>query len=644
MFSGVGVSQNNPGQRCTGFGVAALFATVLLALAHAPAAYAQIPDAPTGCDAAGCEPSLSITWTDNATNEDGYRVWLDDSLYCETAPNAGTCFITGLPAGSYVCAVAAFNGAGESAACSLVADVWTLTPPTPANLVATDTIPNRVILTWDDTGIGEAGFVVYRGGLTVCDLPPNSTTCTDLDVPPGAYTYTVFAYTPCGASPPDTDIGVAQGPRLNMTLIGQKDEFGGRYSDIWGYVDSTGNEYAILGHQDGTVFYDLADPTDPQQVGYIAGPNSNWRDIKTYADYAYIVTEGAGAGTGLQIVDLSDPQNPVLANTWDTAFTTAHNLFIDTTRALGYACGSPVGTHVFSLSDPVNPVQTAIWNASIQYYIHDLYVFDDTIYAGGISDNQMHIIANPDDSTLIEAASWTYAGANPHAGWLLDDKRYYAGVDETAGGRLRIWDIGDKQNIVQVGQYQSGGTTSIHNVFVRDGFAYISYYTEGVRVVDVRDPAAPVEVGFYDTFLGGPPALYAGNWGVYPFLPSGLVIASDIDLGLHVIRFDLLEAVDVPLFVPSTNGRLAGNMPNPFNPSTTIAFHAERGTTIELAVFDLRGRLVRTLLSGTVGNTGVQRLFWDGTDDRGRAVASGKYFYRLSEDGFVETKSMLLVR
>ncbi|NNE09375.1 MAG: choice-of-anchor B family protein [Gemmatimonadetes bacterium] len=610
----------------------------------APEVSAQLPDPPSGCDAAGCEPSLSITWTDNASNEDGYRVWIDDSLYCETGPDAQMCFATGLAEGSYVCAIAAFNGAGQSVACSLIANVWTFTPPAPENCAATDTGSNNVVITWDDTGEGEAGFIVYRGGLTICDLPPNSTSCIDVDPPPGAYTYEVFAYTPCGISAGSSDTGVLQGPRLNMTLLGQKDEYGGRYSDIWGYVDSAGNEYAIMGHENGTIFYDLADPANPQQVGYIAGPNSDWRDVKTYANHAYIVTEGAGAGTGLQIVDLADPQNPVLVNTWDAEFTTAHNIFIDTTRALGYACGSPVGTHVFSLSDPVNPVQTALWNASINYYIHDLYVFDDTIYAGGISDNQMHIIANPNDSTLIEAASWTYAGANPHAGWLLGDKRYFAGVDETGGGRLRIWDIADKQNIVQVSQYQSGGATSIHNVFVRDDIAYISYYTEGVRVVDVSDPAAPVEIGYYDTYLGGGPALYAGNWGVYPFLPSGLVIASDIDLGLHVIRFDLLESVDVPSYVPEASGRLAWNAPNPFNPATTIVYFAERGDPVELAVYDLRGRLVRSLVNGTARESGMQRIPWDGTDDRGRAVASGKYFYRLRGHGFAETKSMLLVR
>jgi len=61
--------------------------------------------------------------------------------------------------------------------------------------------------------------------------------------------------------------------------------------------------------------------------------------------------------------------------------------------------------------------------------------------------------------------------------------------------------------------------------------------------------------------------------------------------------------------------------PNPFNPATTIVFRAERGDRTELAVFDLRGRLVRTLLSGTASATGVRSIPWNGIDDRGRAIA-----------------------
>ena len=62
-------------------------------------------------------------------------------------------------------------------------------------------------------------------------------------------------------------------------------------NDIWGWVDSLGNEYAIVGTNDGTSIFDLSDPSSPQEVLFVPGMNSIWRDIKTYGHYAYVTTE-----------------------------------------------------------------------------------------------------------------------------------------------------------------------------------------------------------------------------------------------------------------------------------------------------------------------------------------------------------------
>jgi len=76
-------------------------------------------------------------------------------------------------------------------------------------------------------------------------------------------------------------------------------------NDIWGWVDSAGNEYAIVGMNDGTSIIDLSDPLSPQEVLFVPGMNSIWRDIKTYGNYAYVTTE---AMNGLLIIDLSNFQ------------------------------------------------------------------------------------------------------------------------------------------------------------------------------------------------------------------------------------------------------------------------------------------------------------------------------------------------
>ena len=106
----------------------------------------------------------------------------------------------------------------------------------------------------------------------------------------------------------------------------------GDLNDIWGWVDSLGNEYAIVGAQTGTFIFNVTDPVNPFEVFHEPGMNSIWRDIKTYGNYAYVTTE---AQNGLLIIDL----NPLPSSTALTTYyyngpsgyqwSSAHNLYID---------------------------------------------------------------------------------------------------------------------------------------------------------------------------------------------------------------------------------------------------------------------------------------------------------------------------
>jgi plastocyanin len=90
---------------------------------------------------------------------------------------------------------------------------------------------------------------------------------------------------------------------------------------------------------------------------------------------------------------------------------------------------------------------------------------------------------------------------------------------------------------------------------------------------------------------------------------------------------------------------LAQNVPNPFNPSTTIKFDVPEGTpvTVSLKVYDIRGRLVNTLVND-IRQSGTYSVFWDGTDDLGRQVPSGVYFYRMQAGDFMQTRKMVLLK
>jgi flagellar hook assembly protein FlgD len=88
---------------------------------------------------------------------------------------------------------------------------------------------------------------------------------------------------------------------------------------------------------------------------------------------------------------------------------------------------------------------------------------------------------------------------------------------------------------------------------------------------------------------------------------------------------------------------LTGASPNPFNPSTTIAFTLQAAGRARLVVFDAAGRQVRTLVDET-RPAGRHEVRWDGVDDRGRQVSSGVHFCRMEAGSFRDTKRMTLVQ
>ncbi|MFT5315501.1 MAG: choice-of-anchor B domain-containing protein, partial [Candidatus Krumholzibacteriia bacterium] len=148
----------------------------------------------------------------------------------------------------------------------------------------------------------------------------------------------------------------AQGS-FNMTQVGGQDIHNG-YNDIWGYTvvnpgipAQVGQELAIVGTIGGTSVVNVSDPANVVETGFIAGPNSTWRDIKTYDQWAYVVTEGGG---GLQIIDLTDITAPFLAATY-VGFNSAHNLYIEEATARAYICGTDSENHGVIILDLSNP-------------------------------------------------------------------------------------------------------------------------------------------------------------------------------------------------------------------------------------------------------------------------------------------------
>ncbi|MBP7310449.1 MAG: T9SS type A sorting domain-containing protein, partial [Candidatus Cloacimonetes bacterium] len=88
---------------------------------------------------------------------------------------------------------------------------------------------------------------------------------------------------------------------------------------------------------------------------------------------------------------------------------------------------------------------------------------------------------------------------------------------------------------------------------------------------------------------------------------------------------------------------LSQNYPNPFNPETTISFQMPKAAPVRLAIYNVKGQLVKVLHDGTASQ-GDNSVVWDGTDAGGNAVSSGIYFSRLESGSKTEIRKMMLMK
>lgn len=433
----------------------------------------------------------------------------------------------------------------------------------------------------------------------------------------------------------------------NMTLFGNKNDHpgtgGNLYSALWGYVAPNGREYAILGCATGTAFYDVTDSANIVEVGFIPGPTSNWREMKVFSNYAYIVSEATNSK--IQIVNLANlPASVTLVGTSNMAsHSSTHSISQDGPYLYLHGCNSSFGqgVTVVDLTNPTSPVKRGGWNSQ---YVHDSRVRNDTIYACNIYDppGTISVInaANKDNLTTI--TSWVNnPNPFPHNAALTAGRTYIYTTDETSTppGKLKVWNISNLSNVTFVTNWQPTGITNaiVHNVEIYGNYALVAHYTAGIRLINISNPAVPVEAAWYDSYPSNNNNSYNGCWGVYMF-PSGKIIASDRQTGLYVLKTTIpLVGINDPVNNTPEKFELKQNYPNPFNPSTSIEFNIPASSFVTLKVYDVLGRQV-AVLADEFRQAGSHKISYDA----GR-LSSGIYYYTLSTDkGFSETKKMVL--
>jgi choice-of-anchor B domain-containing protein len=413
----------------------------------------------------------------------------------------------------------------------------------------------------------------------------------------------------------------------NLELIGYLDVHQGEFvNDVWGYVDpSDGKEYAVVGGN-GIEIIDVTDPQNPHQVF-----NSNSLpgfDMKVWQNYLYLVTGSSGANLG-KILDITDPSNPSVIG----SFNSSHNIFISED---GYLFAESPGLVIYNLNNtPAAP--EFVWSDGTGGG-HDATVIGNMIYDFHGSETNIYQFSASDNFSIQLLGSITTPQIQyHHSGWITDDERYLFICDEGANHPtpdITVWDISNLSEPVKVDEYADPDAT-VHNLYIIDDYAYVSYYTAGFRIFDVSDPENIKVAAHYDTS----PATgqgFNGAFGVYPFLPSGNILISD-QTGLYIFKFGSVSGTSDRNNFPSSF-KLLQNYPNPFNPSTTISFNMPYQSYVSLKIYDVIGNEVAVLLQEEKP-AGIYNIEFSA-----KGLSSGVYFYEIRTSDFSGFKKMILLR
>jgi hypothetical protein len=226
-------------------------------------------------------------------------------------------------------------------------------------------------------------------------------------------------------------------------------------------------------------------------------------------------------------------------NEWQTS----HSIFIDE-NGVCYIHGANRGnggTIMLDITtDPMNPIEIGVQDS---YYTHDSFTRDDLLFQAHINDGFFTVYDITDKQNPVFLTQRNSPGNFTHNIWMSDDNQFIYSTDEISGGYIAEYDISDISNIELSDKIRTNSGTDVipHNVHYLNDYIITGYYTDGVLVHDVSNKGNMIEVGNIDTsptFTGNG---FNGVWGTYPYLPSGNILASDMENGLHIIGVNYIR-------------------------------------------------------------------------------------------------------
>ncbi|MCZ8286527.1 MAG: T9SS type A sorting domain-containing protein, partial [Bacteroidia bacterium] len=302
---------------------------------------------------------------------------------------------------------------------------------------------------------------------------------------------------------------------------------------------------------------------------------------------------------------------------------------------------------VYSLANPANPVLLRKLSQDVPSitYVHDMFVRNDTVYASCGGQGFFILKFNPVTNTFSQMQSFTgypYNGYN-HSSWQTDDRKTMVFADEVPEGLpAKVIDVSDFNNITLVDTIRSHLKATAHNPYIMNNrWCWMSTYQDGLYLYDISNPSNTTIHGYFDTqpqhgvndnFSTNP---YKGNWGAYPYLPSEIIIACDMQNGIFILEGDYDYKISVGVDEKTGSGKTASAFsvyPSPAGNEVNLLIANQDKRTLHYSICDVSGKVIQSAGLST-GN----ELLHKETIDTG-ALSSGCYFITLQGTSINETK------
>jgi hypothetical protein len=281
----------------------------------------------------------------------------------------------------------------------------------------------------------------------------------------------------------------------------------------------------------GLSVFDVSNKAAPVLVKTIQmSGDTYWNGVWAKGNALYVASQNKL----VVVFDITNPADPQFVRTLGTG---GHTVFVDGNRLYASA---PTGVHIYDVTTPTNPVELARYAPVPGQYPHDMFAVGNRLYAN-FSGSGYFIADTSNLNDIRTLGDYSYAYdqySHANAVGTFGGRTLSFMGGEGPGEHLRVLDITDPANIVKIGEFQLRPAVSIHNMLLVGRKLYLSWYQEGVRVLDVSNPTRPTQVAYFNTYREGDPNrgdYYDGAIGIR--VPGdGYIYTVDTGRGLLILR------------------------------------------------------------------------------------------------------------